>query len=706
MLLILGLFILVNLDLSSILATDLETSTTLLADKSIAGSGEIIHFSIWTYSGFDSVPFGQIRLTDTFTGSYIDATIINGTAEVDWSVPSPIQSGEHSFLAEYMGILGYLPSNGSFLVVFEDISVGTTRTTSLQLSVNSTTVYKNASLHFTLTLIIHYRWWFQGGFISVTSVNLTGSPVIYTYGPLENYYPGTDPAILTVEFNYKIPTFSTIGNCQFFAQYTGSSQSQTTPCTSNLIDVTVFSSGYWLFQAINATSIQRAEDSVLFNTTILGDNPSGLTLSTYYLNGIEQIIISETIVLDRNEEILFSPNSSVSLGEVTFFTELKNELGDLYANVSSTIVIQDRARIQHYLNSSEYRPNEAIHLEAYITLEDIHTIPVLCQVEFKDLTDGNKSLINKSTDANGYVSLTYTLPQNITIGNHEFSLNIYNIQSPILPVTSRFFIPIKGVIEFDLTYESGGVLRNTNTPLEVTVLSGGLVITEGLVSIMYPNNTVIDSRNCVPGLVFYYHINNDHPLGDIYIVVRFHDSENYDDGSTTFKLTVFSVPHFESLNQNATELSNGQSGRFWGYFLDEDGKNVINEAIHFTDTTTGEYLGFVFSNGEGLFFYDYFVTENTQIGVHILQCTYQGNIGMYYLPATDPAIYSIIVRPALSLMIEEMILCNHPVIIQLEGGLNEDIYLHWQRDGSVVWEFISVVPLNSYGIGNYNWTTP
>ena len=113
--------------------------------------------------------------------------------------------------------------------------------------------------------------------------------------------------------------------------------------------------------------------------------------------------------------MLFFPNSSIPLGELTLFTELRSEVDELYANVSSILTIQDHARIQYYLNSTEYRQNETIHLEAYITLEDIHTVPVLCQVEFKDLTDGNVSLMNKSTNSYGYVSFTYSLPENITI---------------------------------------------------------------------------------------------------------------------------------------------------------------------------------------------------------------------------------------------------------------------------------------------------
>jgi hypothetical protein len=707
LLIILGIFVLVNLGFTQVMAADLETSTTVLADKGNVGSGEIIHFLMWTYMGFDSVAFGQIRLTDTFTGAYITTTITNGTATVDWLVPSPIQSGEHIFLAEYLGFSGYLPSNGSCVVIFEEISPGSTRSTSLLLGVNSTTVYKNASIHFTLTLFIHYRWWFQGGFLTVTNVNLTGSPVIYTYGPLENYYPGTDPAILTLEFDYEIPVFSEIGASQFYASYTGSSQSQTTPCSSNLVNVTVLSSGYWLTQDINATKVQRTEESVLINTTILGDNPSGLTLSIFYKIDIKQIIIAKKVVVDRNIRTLFFPNSSLPLGDLIIFTELRNEISDdLYAYTSSSTTIQDRARIQSYLNSTDYRQNETILLEAYITLEDIHTVPVICQVELRDLTEGNISLMNKSTNSNGFVSFTYSLTEDNAVGNHEFVIAIFDLEPNILKVSTSILVPIKGLIEFDLTYESGGILRNTNTQIQVTVLSGGIVINEGLVSFMYNNYTIIDTQSCIAGLVFNYYISHDHPLGDTYLLIAFHDSDNYDEEITTFKITVLSVPHFDSLNQNSTELSKGQSGRFWGYILDEDGEAVINEVIHFTDTTTGEYLGFVLSDAEGLFFYDYVVSETSQIGVHILQCDYQGNIGAFYLPTVNPGIFSIIVRPALSLMVEEVLLANHYSVLELKGGLNEDISLHWQRDGSAVWDFIAVVSLNASGIGNYNWTTP
>ncbi len=703
---VLGLFVLVNIGVNQVSATDQETSTTVLADKGVVGSGDVIRFSIWTYAGFDSVPFGQIRLTDIFTGEFIETMITNGTAEVDWIVPSPIQSGEHLFLAEYLGFLGYLSSDGSCKVRFEEISPGSTRSTSLQLVVNSTTVYRNASLHFTLNLFIHYRWWFQGGYITVINVNLTGAPVIYTYGPLENYYPGTDPAILTLEFDYNIPVFSVVGKSQFYASYTGSSQSQTSPCTSNPVNVTVLSSGFWLYQTINTTKLQRTEESVVINTTILGDNPNGLLLSIYYLLGSQPMILTEKVIHGRNYQIVFSPNSSIPLGELTIYTELKNDQYDLYANVSSTITIQNRARIQYYLNSSDYRQNETIHLEAYITLEDIHTVPVTCQVEFRDLTDGNISLMNKFTNSDGYVAFNYPLPEGISIGNHEFSLRVFDVTLNILAVSSIILVSIKGLIEFDLTYESGGINRNTDTQIQVTVHSGGVTINEGLVSLEYSNSTIIDTQSCVSGLIFNYHIRNDHSLGDIYLLVHFYNSENYDEGATTLKLTVFSVPHFSSLNQNSTEVINGQSCRLWGYLLDEGGKAVINEAIHFTDTTTGEFLGFVTSDVEGLFFFDYSVTVSSQIGVHILQCSYQGNVGAFYLQSISPAIFSITIRPPLSVMIQGSILSNHWTMIELEGGLNEDISLYWQRDGESTWNFIAVIALNASGLGNYNWTTP
>jgi hypothetical protein len=706
LLFILGLFVVINFGFDQVSALNLETTTTVLADKGTAGSEDIIEFTMWTYTGFDSVSFGQIRLTDTYTSDFIEVTLTNGTAKVDWIVPSPIQTGEHIFLAEFLGFADYFPSNGTCSVIFEEISSGSTRATSLQLSVNSTTVYKNASIHFTLNLFIHYRWWFQGGFITVTSVNLTGTPVIWTFGPLDNYYPGTDPAILTSEFNYKIPIFSPIGKVHFLASYTGSSQSQTTPCTSNLVNVTVLSSGYWLSQRLNATKLQRVEETVMINTTILGDNPSGLSLSLYYMSNSQKIILEDIVLSDRNHQMMFFPNSSIPLGEFLVFTELKNELNDIYANVTSRITIRDRARIQFYLNSSEYRQNETIHLEAYVTLEDIHTVPVLCQVELMDLTAGNISIMNKSTNVNGYVSFVYSLPSDIIIGSHELLLQLHELDPDILEVFSTIQVSIKGVIDFDLTYESGGIERGVNTQIQVTILSGGAVINEGFVSFMYTNFTLIDTLNCVSGLVFNYQISNDHPLGDSYFLISFHDSINYDEGVATFKLTVFSKPSFELLNQNSSELIHDQFGRFWGYLLDENGEAVISEAIHFTDTTTGEYLGFVLSNSEGIFFFDFSVTETSQIGVHILQCSYQGNIGAFYLPALNPGIFSITIRPPLSLLIEETLLANHWSEIALEGGLNENINLHWQRDGSVNWEFITIILLNTSGIGSYNWTTP
>ena len=71
--------------------------------------------------------------------------------------------------------------------------------------------------------------------------------------------------------------------------------------------------------------------------------------------------------------------------------------------------------------------------------------------------------------------------------------------------------------------------------------------------------------------------------------------------------------------------------------------------------------------------------------MHILQCSYQGNLGAFYLQSISPAIFSITIRPPLSVMIQGSILSNHWTMIELEGGLNEDISLYWQRDGESTW---------------------
>ncbi|MHA2111670.1 MAG: hypothetical protein ACW98W_09315 [Candidatus Hodarchaeales archaeon] len=158
LLLITGILLISTYTLLSIQAVDHSTSTTILPSRSVVIPNNQVTFSIFVYSGFDPVPFGQLRLLDIETGETLDATIVNGTAEVSWVITGSL--GPHTFRASYLGFQNYDPSFGECEVITEDISPGV-RETSLFLTVNTTNVYKNASLHFNIALYIHYRYWLR-----------------------------------------------------------------------------------------------------------------------------------------------------------------------------------------------------------------------------------------------------------------------------------------------------------------------------------------------------------------------------------------------------------------------------------------------------------------------------------------------------------------------------------------------------------------
>ena len=85
-----GLFLQAFLTITPAHAASQETTTTILADQSVIGSGDVIRFMVWTYSLYDPVSFGQIQVTDTLTNETTESTLINGFVEINWSVPSPL----------------------------------------------------------------------------------------------------------------------------------------------------------------------------------------------------------------------------------------------------------------------------------------------------------------------------------------------------------------------------------------------------------------------------------------------------------------------------------------------------------------------------------------------------------------------------------------------------------------------------------------
>ncbi|MFX0150430.1 MAG: hypothetical protein ACFFAJ_06595 [Candidatus Hodarchaeota archaeon] len=692
-------------------AVPLETSTTILADTGVATPGTSIQFTVWTYSGFDPVSTGPIRITDLNTNEYVESTIIGGIAVINWTVFDPFIEGIHIFEVVYQGFGSYSASSGQCSVYFDNYTPGSSRSTSITLITNSSVVFKNASIRFTVELRIHYKWWFQGGYISVKNVNLSGSPVIHTYGPLPNYYPGTDPAIMTYSFDYQLPTFWFVGVNLFIAEYTGSSQSQTTPCSSNPHNVTVMSTGFWLMQSIDQNELQREDDNLELNTTVLGDYPVGLRLESFCYLNLERVLIDTQILINRSVTSYFAPNSSFSLSNLTIITELIDPTTSYqYANSTVNVLICDRARIVHTENASEYKHNETIHFDVYVTEEDVWTRPVVCQVEFIDITDGNKSIINKTTNQNGFVTFDYFLHQNITVGNHNFAFITSSSDDYITDVKQILTIKIKGLTRIDLTFESGGVNRNSFTNITVTVLSGDNDIDEGLVSLEFAiNQSTIMTQNCTPGLILSYFIKHSHPIGIMTYQVHFFQSVNYDDHVEQFNLPVFSNPTFNisNMGQNATEVVKGQVLRIWGQLIDEIGTPIYNESIRIEDVSIGLYLGTCQTNDQGIFYYDYYISDTLQIGLHFIEISYEGNYFKFYHPSVNSPLFVCTIRPPLNILIPSKVYADNWTIISLEGGLLEQVELQWKDDqNDSNWISIASVKLDSLGQGSFNWSTP
>jgi hypothetical protein len=702
---LIGLITFLLINYISIKATDQATNTYLLSDQGIIGANSVFTLTVYVYTGSNPVNIGEIRITDTLTGEYKETTILDGVVNLIWETSSNILEGSHLFLAEYFGILGYSNSNGSCIVIFENINPGSTRYTSLDVTINSTSVYKNSSLNFVIDLSIHYKWWFRGGYVTVKNLNLRNS-TIFTYGPLEDFYPGTDPSVLSIEFSYLIPIFSEVGKNHFQVVYTGSSQSQTLPSESPIINVTVLSSGYWLNQDINSSIILRSQESMEINTTILGDDPNGLILKTYYMEGFERKIISSEVLTNRFIRNIFNPNSSVSLGNLEIHTELLDTIGTIYANHSFLITIQVMSQIHYTLNSSIYQQNQTIRFEVYVTLKDIYTSAIQCDTELFDLTDGNRSLENKSTNDDGFVVFNYLIPYNVTVGEHQFGLRVLNTDINIVGAVEIIRIPIRGKTQISLTYETGIIQRSSYTQIQVTVLSGGITLSKGFVSLQYSNRTIIENKSNQPGMIFDYFVPSNHPIGIVSYWIHYSGYENFEESQFHFSLTVFSTPHITNYGQNASEALPGQIIRFWGYLIEESGTPVQNAEISVSDITTGELIERIITNADGWYIFDILIDVSSQIGLHLIEFKFSGDFSLYYNPSTNIPILTLTILPSLSVWVEKSMLANYWAIIELEGRINDYVNFSWLPDGGTEWEYVDCIQLNSNGKSYYNWSTP
>ncbi|MFW9903664.1 MAG: hypothetical protein ACFFFH_04985 [Candidatus Thorarchaeota archaeon] len=697
--------------ISPVLAAPVATTTTFLSDVGVVTrSGETIQFIVWVYAGFDPVPTGPIRIIHiNDTGEYIDTTILGGKAVVNWTV-GEFSEGIHIFEAVFQGFMDFSPSSCNCSVQFDEFTPGSSKTTAISLSTNSTVVYKNSFIRFAVNLEIigELHPHFREGYIYIKNTNLSGSPTIHTHGPL----PLHISALYSFSFDYQIPTFTAVGINSFVAEYTGSSLSQTKPCKSSLCNVTIMSTGFSLIQSFDQHTLQREESILKFNTTVLGDYPIGLELKSYYFLHQEEVIIFDQILDSRQVTAYFSPNSTVPVGILSIITELidpSTEVQLVYTNSTENVTIIDSARIDHFENATEYRHNEIIRFDVYVTEEDVWTHPVVAKVELIDVTNGNRSISNQTTNQDGFVVIEYSIPTNSTVGSHTFCLITHNTGQYIIDTFQTFPVVIKGFTEFDLSYESGGVDRNSVTIIKVTVLSGGNPISEGFVALEFKvNNSVIEIQSCEPGLEFHYFIKKSHPLGDMDYQVHFFGSPNYDEHIEDFSLTIFSNPHFNSstMGLNVSTVIKGHTIRIWGQFEDETGKSVIYEEVDLTDITIGTLLGSSITDAQGIFFFDYYISESTQIGLHFIEITYAGNQLEFYHSSINSPTLSFTVRPQLSIIIETEVIADHWTVLTLEGGLKDEISLEWQKEGESEWANIGSVVLNSTGQGFFTWSTP
>ncbi|MFX0084089.1 MAG: hypothetical protein ACFFAU_00310 [Candidatus Hodarchaeota archaeon] len=700
--------VLLNITVPSIAAL-LKTTTTINCNVGAIQSGESLNFTIFVYSGYDPVPTGPIRIIDTNSSQpAVYGNILGGVAIIEWQPQSFIE-GIHIFKAEFLGYLDFIPSSGECIVHYNDYGSNPIRTTSISINANSSVVFKNSTVRFTVELLVLSQDKLNGGYIYVKSVNLSGVPVIYTHGPLPYYYPGTAPVVWTFSFDYRIPVFSSVGVNSFIAEYTGSSASRTKPCISNSVNVSVMSAGYWLEQNFDQMELQRESSVLEINTTVLGDYPIGLELRCYYYLKDQPVVLTDQVLVSRNIITKFFPNSSVPTGSLSIITELiEPSTGYKYVYSTTNVTVLDNARIDHSENATEYKHNETIKFEVYITEEDVWTHPIICDVEIRDLTDGNRSIANKTTNQNGFVTFDYKIPDNASVGDHQFYIKTHNSSAYYIDTLIKFSLNIKGLTTIDITLEDYMFVdRNQYTKITITVLSGDIALSEGIVSLEFAfNRTVIESKACIPGLEFNYFIKANHPLGSIEYQVHYHSSFDYDEVTKKFTLTILSNPSFNSTGRNSTEVIKGQTLRIWGQLVDENGNPVYFEKVYLTDVSTGLFLGTTVTNDLGMFYYDYSITESTQIGVHFIEIDYRGNNLTFYHESINKPMIDVVIRPPLSVLIESEVIANNWVMIWLEGGLLDEISLYWLKLGESQWIFIDTVTLNSSGEGNYNWTTP
>jgi hypothetical protein len=681
--------------------TTQNTVTEVFADRIEANTFDSIFFTIHVSSDGNPVPDGQVQLYEISTSFDMKyGNIVNGVVVIEYIVMAHVPSGWRTFVAEYVGTADYYPSADTTEVSISDPQATGVWETETTITPSVTQAGTNENITFTvdITILGGAFPFFSGGYVSI--VDLTENIV------LDRHDIEMSPVLTySINFDFTVPGWYSTGFHIIEAEYSGSYDADHAP-SSDTCQVQFVINGNIIEFTSNATEVNREDGVIELDASILGDDPTGQTivLQASQDNGSIQMTLDETTLSSSQYSYTFVPSYTHQLGPIMFEIFLKDSVSqEVLAENNLNATIYDTVEFIYEFDQESYTDGDTVSLTVYAVEADLPTQPVMGDVTVNDVTQGIE--LTETVDAFGRADFSWLIPINSSGSVHEVLISI--VPSGIYhqgTITSTS-INVYGHIQFDVNYPINAQ-RGEQVSLICTVLSNsGTTIDEGTLTLKDSGDNTIWSTT-LSGTAQYQHtFDLSAPIGPTEFIWEYSGTDNYQAGSFNFSIVVLSVPHFNTLTLNKSDVVEGEVIQVAGQLVDEVGQGVSDVDVTIWDS--GTLLGTITTQMDGSFTYDYNIPAGAALGIHVIESHFDGDYAVYRLASNNIASAVLTVNAPIQLNIIDTLIAGEITEIQISGGPNEEITLSWSPlENQTVWNSIGSIILDQNGEGIWNWLVP
>jgi len=428
-----------------------------------------------------------------------------------------------------------------------------------------------------------------------------------------------------------------------------------------VIDVDLLTEGYVLVKTLIDNQTIESYDSQLF-------------VSFSYDIPVGDYILSSKLIDPNTDTILATDNDTISLIDDLL-------IDNFYWDIDGQIVSPDQF-IQGYLVSREEDTFIGTQSDLLIQIDD-------------------QVLFNGTSDANGYVAFTITIPGDLSSG-------FYGVNFTLSPLVDSNYNPLSEIHQVTIPedtsiihQESSYLVRNENGSFEATVIDGeSLPVENGTLSLAL--NSEILYESAAPTSNYLYPVPQNASLGINLFTWTYTGDDIYNGSTIDFPLAIYSKPSFIDTSSGISDMYPGETIELVGKLVEETGDPIVNAVIDVEhEDNWGNITTFtVLTDDEGWFNVS-FDPVSEDHGTHFFRIEFKGNSSEYYLPIDGLLVFELSVSPPVSLIISEQVVAGENSTLEFQGQPDQNVKLEIFVDDS--WTEIATITLDSEGNSIYDW---